>query len=224
MESPVSRKLISATGWNRTIKIFIVKVYCFSMIPQNIDYLTFPFDSLDAVECYNGVRVRSQSNVIRQKRLENAIWRKLYQLIKHIPVLVAANLQRVSSAWQEESDQNYVLNPFETELWLFGPYSKSKLNLTEDDTISSESPLHKSNSTHAFPISPSHSCPGWLISSSQVRLIIFSSRLLVPQNTPRLIDFQEFLKGFFTIWVEIRVVHFRKAIVRGFDLLLLSSW
>ncbi|KAI9347965.1 hypothetical protein DFJ73DRAFT_446579 [Zopfochytrium polystomum] len=71
-----------------------------------VDYLTYGFNEFDLHECWKNA-TKHKDSIINGRRLENASWRKFFQMKFGLSTINPARLN-----WQKDSDS----------LWLFGPF------------------------------------------------------------------------------------------------------
>lgn len=72
--------------------------------PECVDYLSFPFDAMDMQTCWREI-TRDAHRKEHAHRLENAAWRRFFQLRNSLPRMSPAKLN-----WLKHTD----------EVWLFG--------------------------------------------------------------------------------------------------------
>ncbi|KAJ1565384.1 hypothetical protein HK096_003111, partial [Nowakowskiella sp. JEL0078] len=78
-----------------------------NVLPEEcVDYLSFNFDAFDLYKCWRNA-TKHKDNIINGRRLENASWRKFFQLRFGLPTIDPAKLN-----WQKDSDV----------VWLYGPF------------------------------------------------------------------------------------------------------
>lgn len=93
-----------------------------------VDYLSYTFNEQDCFECWKNI-THSKTKIVNGYRLENATWRRFFQLKNKIPKLNPMTLN-----WQKETD----------ELWLFGPFHQSVSMQQLPSPTKSPDPLLKS--------------------------------------------------------------------------------